>query len=159
VRGGNPLNIKHDITKEDLEDLYTARGFSLYQIAAKTGIPRSTLGCMLQRYDIPTRPAGCGQKAKKGRGGDHTTKTICDTCVHAYGDDCFKVPIEDRRWVRQVQVRKMSGNVSISAIRLVSKCDRYEMGRRPLAGVGAIVGSYREFAALVYGGQAEAGEV
>lgn len=58
--------------------------------------------------------------------------TICYNCRHAYADDCFGVPPEDREWVKdfiehtyEVQERQIT-------CRKVKSCDRHEVGRKPL---------------------------
>lgn len=71
--------------------------------------------------------------AKKKRKAKATSYTICDSCIHAYGDDCFSVPPEERYWVKEVAVKpSSSGNFTI---RNVQKCERYKRGRKPLPGI------------------------
>lgn len=56
--------------------------------------------------------------------------TICESCVHAYGDACFGVPPEDRLWVKEVYIE--ARNTQPHKPRFVYQCDRYKRGRRSL---------------------------
>jgi len=54
--------------------------------------------------------------------------TLCCTCVHAYGDDCFALPFEDRHWVKEFYKSNKS-----TAARYITRCARYKKGRKPLS--------------------------
>jgi len=73
-------------------------------------------------------------KKKRNRkvNSDPPPSTICDSCIHAYGDDCFGVPSEERHWVLEVKSRPSAYNYTIRNVR---KCSRYERGRKPLPGL------------------------
>jgi hypothetical protein len=56
--------------------------------------------------------------------------TICESCVHAYGDACFGVPPEERHWVTEIYIEGRT--TQPNRLRYVYQCDRYKRGRRPL---------------------------
>lgn len=59
-------------------------------------------------------------------------KTICDYCRHAYGDDCFSVPFEERAWVQKATMREITYTESPYFIHEVERCSRFAVGRKPL---------------------------
>jgi hypothetical protein len=70
--------------------------------------------------------------------------TICESCVHAYGDDCFSIPPEERHWVKDCYIE--SRTTQPNRLRYVYQCDRYKRGRRPLViGGREAIGLHRVF--------------
>ena len=70
---------------------------------------------------------------KKHKPDFEPSATLCDACVHAYGDDCFSVPQEQRPWIRRYESKLVSYHpLRPYEVRLIKECDRYERGRKPL---------------------------
>jgi len=62
--------------------------------------------------------------------------SLCESCVHAYGDDCFSVPFEHRFWVKEAEFKKVTFNTKKEEvkkeiiIRKIRECEKYKRGRR-----------------------------
>ena len=63
-------------------------------------------------------------------------KSLCESCYHAYGHDCFFTPIEKRLWVQEVITQVVFAHTQrYRVVYSVTKCERYVQGRQPLLGV------------------------
>jgi hypothetical protein len=74
-------------------------------------------------------------RLRNGKPHPRYSMSWCWSCIHAYGDDCFSVPAEERDWVTEVQVHQriksgFGAPDEIMYVREVRECERYEMGRR-----------------------------
>ena len=82
--------------KQDVQDamfIYYNKGFSDRKIAKELKISprrvakwRMNMDCqtILYKKQMPRPPKG----------------TLCVNCIHAYGNDCLAIPIEERTWVK-----------------------------------------------------------
>ncbi len=69
---------------------------------------------------------------RKRKKADINHRTLCTTCIFAYGDECFSTPPDERTWAREVE---LAGRDSVRAVK---KCDRHKRGRKPLPGRRAV---------------------
>jgi hypothetical protein len=58
-------------------------------------------------------------------------ESLCMSCCHAYGDDCFSYPFDERTWIEELHIIEKKGGAYDT--RKILKCSRYKPGRRPLS--------------------------
>lgn len=131
------------ITKEFLEDRYIKRDLRFKDIAKETGWSMAHITSKAKEYGLrktkeyqycnPRQSRAVAPAKTKTR---RRNVTLCESCVHAYGDDCFSIPFEERGWVKDVTIvdvtreyKEVSTDIEL---RKVHECERYALGRKPL---------------------------
>lgn len=120
-----PRNETRIFLSEEVLREFVAKGMTIRNIVEETGWSART---------VSTRLTNAGIKGNKR---DYKLSpledlSICWSCVHAYGDDCLGVPIEDRIWVTVVAIIQTQTHPDSEPyeIHQVKACKRYERGRR-----------------------------
>lgn len=73
---------------------------------------------------------GKGSVMKNNRGRHNLNESLCVRCIHAYGDDCFSIPQEERTWITEKIKKRKRGHGAGYIIYTVKECARYEPGRK-----------------------------
>lgn len=71
------------------------------------------------------------------------SRSLCLSCILAYGHLCFAVPFVERDWVKVYEERVYAGSHEPYTIRAVVECSRYQYSGGRRVPMGTEVGSRR----------------
>ncbi len=113
------------MTKQDIMFIYYNEGFSDRKIAQKLKISRHSVVKWRNKHGLPNNTLQ-KQMPRPSKG------TLCINCIHAYGNDCLAIPIEERTWVKSYvtvianrQIERLSHPVNF-----IHECERYQRQKR-----------------------------
>lgn len=80
----------------------------------------------------PPGDRGKGSVMANNKGRHNPNESLCVRCIHAYGDDCFSTPQEERTWITKKIKKRKRGHGAGYIIYMIKECTRYEPGRKEL---------------------------
>lgn len=106
--------------KQDVQDamfIYYNKGFSDRKIAKELKISPRRVAKWRNEHGLPNNTLQ-KQMPRPSKG------TLCVNCIHAYGNDCLAIPIEERTWVKSY-VTAIAKSMS-HPVNFVHECERYQ---------------------------------
>jgi len=114
--------------KQDVQDamfIYYNKGFSDSKIAKELKISPRRVAKWRNEHGLPNNTL---QKhmATPSKG------TLCVNCIHAYGNDCLAIPIEERTWVKSyvTAIANRKTKSRSYPVNFVHECERYQRQER-----------------------------
>lgn len=68
----------------------------------------------------------------ENNGRHNSGESLCGSCIHAYGNDCFSIRQEERTWITKKIKKQKIGPGAGYIIYIIKECARYEPGRKEL---------------------------